>query len=186
MNASIPAINYESMFDALFPGYFEKEFIRSLPEDDVSCEMVLPLADFQDGGPLTGLPQGVRFGFYRGEAAPLLQAVNAVDEGWAQYFANTERCFCATLGDQVLSFCIVDEMGVYDGLRVGGPGCVGTVPAFRRQGVGLELVRRATLILKQRGFDLSYIHYTHVDRWYEHLGYQTVLRWTCRGFVRQP
>lgn len=186
MNVSLPSLDYEAMFDALFPGFFARDFIRSLPKDDVSCEMVLPLSDYKDSGTPDALPQGVRFGFYKGPSAPLLQAVGAVDEGWVQYFTKTERCYCATLGDQVLSFCIVDEMGSFGGLRVGGPGCVGTVPAFRRRGIGLELVRRATLILKERGFDLSYIHYTHVDKWYERLGYQTVLRWNAEGFVRLP
>ncbi len=64
-----------------------------------------------------------------------------------------------------------------------GPGCVGTLPQYRKQGIGLEMVRRATLLLKAEGFDLSWIHYTHLERWYGKLGYKTVLRWNREGLI---
>ncbi|MBR5226313.1 MAG: GNAT family N-acetyltransferase, partial [Clostridia bacterium] len=69
------------------------------------------------------------------------------------------------------------------GLRIGAPGCVGTIPAYRRQGIGLKLVQNATAILKQRGYDLSYIHYTGVGHWYARLGYQTILKWNAQGIM---
>ena len=74
-------------------------------------------------------------------------------------------------------------MGSFRGLKIGGPGCVGTVPEYRRQGIGLRLVQLATGILKDQGYDLSYIHYTAVAPWYAKLGYQTVLKWNGRGFL---
>lgn len=74
--------------------------------------------------------------------------------------------------------------GAYDdGIHIGGPGCVGTIPEYRRRGIGLEMIRRATEILRKDGYDLSWIHYTPLERWYSKLGYRAILRWNCRGFV---
>lgn len=58
-----------------------------------------------------------------------------------------------------------------------------TLPEFRRRGIGLEMVRLATQTLKQDGFDLSWIHYTHLADWYSRLGYQPVLRWNSGGLL---
>ena len=38
-------------------------------------------------------------------------------------------------------------------------------------------------ILKRDGFDLSWIHFTHLEKWYMKLGYEPVLHWNCKGFV---
>ena len=78
-------------------------------------------------------------------------------------------------------------MGTFDSngtkLKIGGPGCVGTVPEFRDRGLGLTMVKNATQILKEEGFDYSYIHYTHVAKWYATLGYKTIMRWNKSGPV---
>ena len=83
-------------------------------------------------------------------------------------------------------FYTVNDMGThpYFGypLKIAGP-CRRSVPAYRKQGIGLEMVRRVTMILKDEGYDLSYIHYTGVPHWYEKLGYRTVLRWTGTGVL---
>ena len=97
--------------------------------------------------------------------------------------AGGGRIFCAFDGDRTAAFCFLSDMGRYQGLRIGGPGCVGTVPEDRRQGIGLEMVRRATEILRRDGFDLSWIHYTHVGPWYMKLGYRPVLRWNSGGLL---
>ena len=89
------------------------------------------------------------------------------------------------LNGEIASFCAVEEWEnclLSNGKnRVGAPGCVGTVPEFRRRGIGLKMVADVTAILKREGYDVSYIHYTGVARWYAKLGYRTCLRWTCRG-----
>ena len=46
---------------------------------------------------------------------------------------------------------------------------------------GLEL--KGTEILKNEGYDLSYIHYTGVADWYARLGYQSILQWTSQGIL---
>ncbi len=73
-------------------------------------------------------------------------------------------------------------MGFAQGLHIGGPGCVGTLSAWRKQGIGLEMVRRATEIFAREGYDVSWIHWTHPEQWYQKLGYRTVLRWNKDGF----
>ena len=49
----------------------------------------------------------------------------------------------------------------------------------------LEMVRRATKILQKDGFDLSWIHYTHLALWYSRLGYEPVLWWNREGILRE-
>ena len=61
--------------------------------------------------------------------------------------------------------------------KVGAPGCVGTVPRFRRKGIGLKMVAMACEELKKQGCDTCFIHYTGVGHWYAKLGFQTFLTW---------
>lgn len=176
------AVDYRRLFDGMHPGFFRSAEIRALPEDEVFTELVL---DLRRSAPLpaVGTPEGITFGEYRGDASELRETVRRVDADWPAYFDGHSRAFCAFDGDKPVSFCLLSDWGLWDGLRVGGPGCVGTVPEYRGRGIGLELVRRATNLLQAEGFDLSWIHYTHLADWYRRLGYQPVLRWTRRGLL---
>ena len=140
-------------------------------------EMLLSLSGYTD--PLPAL-DGVTFGFYTGDPAPLLNAVNEVEPNWAKYYDGREPAFCGFVGDTVVSFCLLSDFGereIFGGkAKFGGTGCVGTVPAYRRRGIGLKMVSLGTLILKERGFDYSYIHDTGVPDWYAKLGYKTIFR----------
>lgn len=134
-------------------------------------------------------PQGVEYGYYTGKAEELLEAVASVNSGWPQFFGKNDRVYCAFVDGKIASFCLIEDMGThtYGGRqrKIGGPGCVGTVPEFRRRGIGLCMVRNATRILREAGYDISYIHYTGVAHWYARLGYQTVLVWNRDGIVRE-
>lgn len=176
-------LNAADMFHHLHPGFFDQPSIRALPEEDVFDEQVLDLHTFSTENVSIACPAHITFGWFQGDVSALQEAVREVDADWVQYFRSGERAYCAFDGERVVSFCLVDEMGTYAGLRIGGPGCVGTVPAYRQQGIGLKMVQKATEILREEGFDLSYIHYTHVGHWYARLGYRTVLRWNARGLV---
>lgn len=176
-------MDYKAMFQQFHPGFFEQEYIRSQPEEDVFDEQILDLHAFDPSAVQIDCPEHITFGMYSGDIEVLREAVREVDDDWVQYFNEGDQIYCAFDGDKVVSFCLLDEFGTYDGLRVGGPGCVGTVPACRKQGIGLKMVQNATAILQEQGFDLSYIHYTHVGHWYARLGYQTVLQWNGKGFV---
>ena len=60
---------------------------------------------------------------------------------------------------------------------------MGTLPEYRGHQIGLKMVQLATGIVQRRGFDIAYIHYTHIDHWYAKLGYKTVLRWNRDGVL---
>lgn len=176
-------INPSELFHALHPGFFDKPYIKSLPPEDIFDEQILDLHDYNPSQMTVPCPERITFGMYEGDIAALHKAVALVDEDWVQYFHQGSRVYCAFDGDEVVSFCLLDAFGHYNGLRVGGPGCVGTVPSHRKQGIGLKMVHNATIILKIEGFDLSYIHYTHVGHWYARLGYKTILQWNANGIV---
>ena len=170
--------------DALHPGFFEKEYIRRLPADEVFSEMILPLAEFDPNALPIPVPEGVSFGWYQGDEETLLRAVRDVEEDWAQYFrGSADHGLCAMADGKPVSFCLLEKMGDYRGMKIGGPGCVGTAPAYRKKGIGLRMVQLATGILKDQGYGLSYIHYTAVSHWYARLGYRTVLQWNGRGLI---
>ena len=130
-------MDYRALMDSVSPGFFEREYIRRLPPEDVSSEMILDLKTF-DGGIKINCPEEIRFGFYHGDPGALHAAVAEVDDGWVQYFNLGSRCFCAFDSETVVSFCLLDDMCRFDGLRVSGPGCVGTVPQYRGHGPGPE------------------------------------------------
>ena len=174
-------INWQDMFNKLYPDFFALPSIRSLPADGRWEEMVLPLDGYSEDAIKIDVPPGITFGFYDGGLEALRAVVARVDDGWPALYRPESRTFCAFDGDRIASFCMLEKMGEYQGLRVGGPGCVGTVPEYRKQGIGLRMVQLATGILAREGFDISYIHYTGVARWYARLGYRTIARWGREG-----
>ena len=179
-------MNYTELFDRMHPGFFGEESICSLPRDWVFTELVMDLrGDLPNAAPSRS-QKGITFGEYRGELAALRDAVRQVDEDWVQYFSEGSRYYCAFDGERIVAFCCLADMGRFQGLHIGGPGCVGTIPKYRGQGIGLEMVRLATEALQRDGFDLSWIHYTHLAHWYMKLGYQPVIQWNSGGFVSRP
>ena len=176
-----------SLFAQLSPGFFEDPTIRALDPSVVYEQMIF---DLRDRGPLDmdiPVPENVHFGFFDGDYDALSGAVYKVGPHWVPHYVPGERIYCGYAGDEVVSFCLLQNFGTatYYGktVRVAGPGCVGTVPEFRRQGIGLRMIRNATNILMFAGYDLSYINWTGVARWYGHLGYETLARWTSRGII---
>lgn len=176
-------MDYKELFHRLHPGFFQEESIRMLPQDLVFTELVMDLHGELPRAAAPCSQKGITFGEYHGELAALRDAVRRVDEEWMQYFTDGGRYYCAFDGARIVAFCCLSDMGQFQGLRVGGPGCVGTIPEYRRRGIGLEMVRLATEVFWQEGFDLSWIHYTHLAPWYEKLGYQPVLRWNGSGIL---
>lgn len=176
-------MDYAEIFQRLNPDFFQAQSIRSLPKDWHFSELVMDLRKVSPGASPLPHPAGITFGIYHGALTALQDAVLQVDADWVQYFQGDEPTFCAYDGQKIAAFCSLSDMGTVQGLRIGGPGCVGTVPAYRRQGIGLEMVRLATIALQQNAYDLSWIHYTHLANWYARLGYRPVLRWNSSGIL---
>lgn len=175
-------MDYTELFNTLHPDFFSSEKIRSMPKDRVFTELVMDLRGELPDAPLC-YPSGITFDEYHGGLEPLHCAVRQVDEDWVQYFNEGDRVFCAFDGEKIAAFCSLDDNGLVNGVHIGGPGCVGTLPEYRKQGIGLEMVRRAAETLRRDGFDFSWIHYTHLADWYMKLGYKPVLRWTGGGIL---
>ena len=176
-------MDYRKLFDEMHPGFFTKSYVAGMPEENVFTELVMDLRKERPAVPAYRPPEGITFGRYHGEIGPLREAVAQVDDDWVQYFDEETPVYCAFAGGKIAAFCILSDWGVHEGLRIGGPGCVGTVPAYRGKGIGLEMVRLATELQREEGFGLSWIHYTHLEKWYSRLGYRTVLRWNRNGFI---
>ncbi len=176
-------MDYKKIFNQLKPDFFRDPGICGLPESYVFTELVMDFRKTNCSSLKISYPKEITFDFYRGDIEKLQEAVAQVDQDWVQYFNETSKVFCAFDKDKIAAFCIVDQMGFVEGLKIGGPGCVGTLPQYRKKGIGLELVCRATEILRQQGFELSWIHWTHLASWYSKLGYKAVLKWNCKGFL---
>lgn len=179
---------YGSLFENIYPGFFHRESIRTLPKEYIHDEMILPLSEFDPHQYEKELDESVTFGFYTGDTETIREKVAQVEKGWLSIYARPQRIYCGYVNGQIASFCIIENMGEHllngKNVKVGGPGCVGTVPEYRRRGIGLTMVKHVTQILKDEGFDYSYIHYTGVAPWYELLGYQTFVRWNCDGILK--
>ena len=182
--------NQESLllFKLMYPGHFEREDVHGLPDNLIFEEMILRLNDF-DLSKYNKKPDdnNISFGFYNGSIVELKKAVEKVDPDWINFFDADSRIYCGYVNGIIASFCLVDDMGVYKigdrKIRVGGPGCVGTLPEYRNKGIGLTMVKHVTKILKDEGYDYSYIHFTGVSEWYKKLGYKTSVKWNKNGLL---
>ena len=179
--------DYEALFMEMHPGFFERDYIRSIEEDWTYEEMILRLDEFDPDVYQKTFDSDVSFGFFQGSLKELHAAVEQVIPDWLNYYNEKSRVYCGFINGKIASFCMIEDMGEHllagRRIRIGGPGCVGTVPEFRNRGVGLVMVRDVTQILKEEGYDISYIHYTGVAPWYQKLGYRTVLKWNKHGIL---
>ena len=178
---------YCNLFLNMHPGFFDRESIRSIDKEEIYDEQILWLRDFDAGKYEKEHGASVNFGYYEGPSDKLLEAVGKVEEGWLDIYRKPHRIYCAIVDGEIASFCIIEDMGQHElegkKVHIGGPGCVGTVPEYRNRGIGLTMVKYVTQILKDEGFDISYIHYTGVGPWYGKLGYETIVQWNCNGIL---
>lgn len=178
---------YISLLDRIYPDFFERDIVRGLPDELVFDEMILPLDEFDTHKYDKKLDDNVTFGFYEGDLDELKKEVERVVEYWVNSFGGKHRIYCGYIDGKVASFCLVENKGTYNiggrEFKIGGPGCVGTLPEYRNKGIGLTMVKNVTQILKDEGYNYSYIHFTGVAPWYEKLGYKTSVRWTKNGVI---
>ena len=178
---------YAKLFNDMHPGFFERDYIQRVPENEPASEMLLRLQSFDEKIYNKDFPDNIHFGYYNGELSILQEAVHAVLPHWVPFFDGKSRVYCAFESGKIVSFCMIEDFGEHmvAGMsrKIGGPGCVGTLPEYRSRGIGLSMVRNVTKILQDEFYDYSYIHYTYEMDWYAKLGYKTFLRWSCRGIV---
>lgn len=180
-------------YDKIYAGGFSSELFIGIPAEsiDAPCpfwerlgyvktggcaEMKRSLSDFSSENYDIPVPEDVEFGIC--PVCPELKAaVAAVEEDWVQCFDGCE-VFCGLLNGEIASFCILgdDETClISDGKKTGSVGCVGTVPKFRKRGIGLKMVALAMEELKRRGCEGCFIHDTNVYNWYAKLGCEVFL-----------
>ena len=179
--------DYISILDHMYPNFFKREDIRNLPDECICDEMILSLDEFDSNKYDKKLEDNISFGYYDGDLDELREVVGKVVQHWTQFYDEESRVYCGYIDGKVASFCLIDDMGVYsingNKLKIGGPGCVGTLPEYRDKGIGLTMVKNVMQILKHEGYDYSYIHYTGVASWYEKLGYKTSIKWNKHGIM---
>lgn len=149
--------------------------------------MILHLDKFEQNKYDRKLDDSISFGYYNGDLDELKEAVEKVVQYWAQSYNGKHRAYCGYIDGKVASFCLIEDKGVHNicerKIKIGGPGCVGTLPEYRNKGIGLTMVKNVTQILKDEGYDYSYIHFTGVAPWYEKLGYKTSIKWNKNGVM---
>ncbi|MCR4896514.1 MAG: GNAT family N-acetyltransferase [Lachnospiraceae bacterium] len=182
-----------NLFLEMHPGFFRRDYVKRVSEEEPASEMLLDLREFDPAVYEKSLPDNVSFGFYDGPLDALIKAVDVVMPHWVPFFSEDSRVYCGFVDGEIASFCMIEDFGehVVDASgsdphaaplsRIGGPGCVGTVPAYRDRGIGLTMIRNVTQLLREEGYDFSHIHYTYETAWYGKLGYRTFLTWSGRG-----
>ena len=175
--------DFGDLLMTMHPHLFEMDSVKNMRPGWFCEDMALALDEWDLADYDLPAPSNIRFERFHGDLESLHKAVLAVDDGWVQYYTEDSPAYVAYDGDKVVSFATISDMGTYKGLKIGGPGCVGTIPEYRKQGIGLKVVGAVTKILKEEGYDVSYIFYTGVAKWYAKLGYQTVTKWGRDGLA---
>lgn len=185
-------MDYRKLFTDMKPDFFGSGEFNNISENVFYEELVMTSDNTEYNKIEIPVPAEVVYRFAdtsdEEEMKKIQAAVREVDTDWVQYFTLFDsKIYCGYIGEKVVSFCLMSEMGTHyaDGkqLHIGGPGCVGTIPEYRRKGIALKMVQNVTRILFTAGYDISWIHYTEVGPWYAKLGYRTVLKWNKKGIV---
>ena len=187
MSERITKKQYENLFLEMNPGFFDRDYVQRVPVNEPASEMLLCLRNFDEKRYVKSFGNEITFGYYHGDMNKLKEGVARVVPHWVNFFGEDSKVYCGFIDGEVASFCQIEDFGVHmvGGMKwkIGGPGCVGTLPEFRDRGIGLTMVKEVTKILKEEKYDYSYIHYTYETNWYGILGYETFVRWNGKGFV---
>ncbi len=113
----------------------------------------------------------------------LLKAVQAAEPGWTDLYRNCDDdILLAICDDKIVAFEMINENGGIftkeDNIIHGCIGCVGTIPQYRKRGIGLDMTANAVQRLRALGCDKVQLLYLVLDKWYGKLGfYITSTQW---------
>lgn len=174
----IGAVTPEDQWNDMRCFFFEN---RGYKASNGCIEMKTALSDFS-GEKMPEFPDDVVFGYCSEDRREeLYEAVKKVNPDWIEYFEYGSPVFTAERDGKIAGFCIVDVNAdtVISTAKnnVAMIGCVGVVPEQRRHGIGLAMVAKAMLDVKDKGCDEVFIHYTYLDWWYGRLGFKTFLHY---------
>ncbi|MDE6132635.1 MAG: GNAT family N-acetyltransferase [Oscillospiraceae bacterium] len=176
----IGAVTPEEQWKNMQNNFFENEGYTA---HNGCLEMRMNMSDFDfEELDIPPCPNNITFGYISEDRkTELVAAVKKVSEEWVQYFTFDSPIFVAETDGKIASVCIVDTNAdtiiSTDKNSIGVVGCVGTVPEYRRKGIGLAMVANAVQDAKQKGCDEIFIHYTYLDWWYGRLGFKTFLHY---------
>ena len=124
------------------------------------------------------IPGGVTFELTASDTA-VLEAVKSVEKAWLGVYESTdEDVLLAKMHGTIAGFCLVSAWNRFFGGRrdVGSVSCVGVLPEYRRQGIGLAMVSKALGHLSDEGCTRAELLYTSIPRWYGKLGFTPMHR----------
>ena len=155
--------------------FFEKHGYRT---DYETANMELSKENYR--GKLTGefpAPGGVTFRFSNdGDKEKILKAVDSVDTGWTGIFREAdEAVLIAEVNGEIAGFELVSDTGglfMKEGIKHGCIGCVGVVPKYRRQGIGLAMTAYGSDYLISLGCEFIQLLFLVRINWYGKLGYE--------------
>ncbi|MBQ8791089.1 MAG: GNAT family N-acetyltransferase [Ruminiclostridium sp.] len=113
----------------------------------------------------------------------LLKAVEQVEPDWVELYKSCDDDVLLAICDgEIAGFEMVNEYGGNftkgENVKHGCIGCVGTVPKFRKRGIGLDMTANAVQRLRALGCDKVQLLYLVLDKWYGKLGfYITSTQW---------
>ena len=137
--------NYHDMFNTKHPGFFEKESIRTLPPENIYEEQLMDLHTYDPDAVEVPCPANITFGVYEGDFEDLQRTVLEIDDSWDGIFQPDTPVYAAYDGDKLVGLCILEDFGAYEGYKIGGPGCIGVLDEYRRQGIAAALTSRLAL-----------------------------------------
>jgi len=154
-------------------GFFAK---RGYTGSYVTYNMELDTATFDYDALPFPKPEGVTYRLAAEEdRVALLKAAEEVVPDWVELYRGCgDDVLLALCDGEIASFAMLNEEGgifTKQAAKHGSIGCVGTVPKYRKRGIGLDLTARAVQILKERGSDQVQLLYLVLDKWYGKVGF---------------
>ena len=128
----LSAEQWAAIFNEIHPGFFDRDYVKRVADDEPASEMFMGLDNIDACSYEKSFTADITFGYYEGDMEELKAAVEKVIPHWVPLFTENSRVYCGFEDGKIASFCMIEDFGehIINGrkCRIGGPGCVGTVP----------------------------------------------------------